>query len=53
MKKVLQTFRWNTSSGSGVASDSARQVAGTAKKRLCLGSADALNEVVERRLQTR
>ena len=37
-----------TSSGSGVAGDSARLVAGTAKKRRCLGSADALHEVVER-----
>ena len=39
-----------TSSGSGVAGDAARPVAGTAKKRRCLGSADALNEVVEREI---
>ena len=38
----------HTSSGSGAAGDAARPVAGTAKKRRCLGSADALNEVVER-----
>ena len=37
-----------TSSGSGVAGDAARPIAGTAKKRRCLGSADVLSEVVER-----
>ena len=37
-------------SGSGVAGDAARPVAGTAKKRRCLGSADVLNEVVEREI---
>ena len=39
-----------TSSGSGVAGDAARPIAGTAKKRRCLGSADALNEKVEREI---
>ena len=39
-----------TSSGSGVAGDTVRPVAGTAKKRRCLGSADVLNEVVEREI---
>ena len=39
-----------TSSGSGVAGDAARPIAETAKKRRCLGSADALNEVVEREI---
>ena len=38
----------HTSSGSGAAGDAARPVAGTAKKRRCLGSADVFNEVVER-----
>ena len=38
----------HTSSGSGAAGDAARPVAGTAKRRRCLGSADVLNEVVER-----
>ena len=37
-----------TSSGSGVAGDAARPVAGTAKKRRCHRSADVLNEIVER-----
>ena len=39
-----------TSSGSGVAGDTVRPVAGTAKKRRCLGSADVLNEIVEREI---
>ena len=39
-----------TSSGSGVAGDAVRPVAGTAKKRRCLGSADVLNEMVEREI---
>ena len=38
----------HTSSGSGAAGDAARPVAGTAKKRRCLRSADVFNEVVER-----
>ena len=38
----------HTSSDSGAAGDAARPVAGTAKKRRCLGSADVLNEVVAR-----
>ena len=37
-----------TSGGSGAAGDAAQPVAGTAKKRRCLRSADVLNEVVER-----
>ena len=40
----------HTSSDSGAAGDAARPVAGTAKKRRCLGSADVLNEVVEREI---
>ena len=39
-----------TSGGSGVAGDSARPVVGTAKERRCLGSTDALHEVVEREI---
>ena len=38
------------SGGAGVAGDAARPIAGTAKKRRCLGSADALNETVEREI---
>ena len=33
-----------------MAGDAARPIAGTAKKRRCLGSADVLNEVVEREI---
>ena len=40
----------HTSSDSGAAGDAARPVAGTAKKRRCLGSADVLSEVVEREI---
>ena len=40
----------HTSSDSGAAGDAARPIAGTAKKRRCLGSADVLNEVVEREI---
>ena len=38
----------NISTDSGAAGDAGRPVAGAAKKRRCLGSADVLNEVVER-----
>ena len=38
------------SSDSGAVGDAARPVAGTSKKRRCLGSADVLNEVVEREI---
>ena len=38
------------SGGSGAVGDSARPVAGTAKKRRCLGSAHVLNELVEREI---
>ena len=38
------------SSGSGAVGDAARPVAGTAKERRCLGSADVLIEVVEREI---
>ena len=38
------------SGGSGAVGDSARTVAGTAKKWRCLGSAHVLNEVVEREI---
>ena len=40
----------HTSSDSGAAGYAARPVVGTAKKRRCLGSADVLNEVVEREI---
>ena len=39
-----------TSNDSGMTSDATRPVAGTAKKRRCLGSADVLNEAVEREI---
>ena len=42
----------HTSSGSGAAGDAALPVAGSAKKRRCLGSADVLNEVVEREIES-
>ena len=42
----------HTSSGSGTAGDAARLVAGTAKKRRCLGSADVLNEIVGREIES-
>ena len=38
------------SGGSGAVRESARPVAGTAKKRRCLDSAQVLNEVVEREI---
>ena len=38
------------SGGSGVTGDAARPIAGTAKKRRCLGSADALHEMVGREI---
>ena len=41
-----------SSSGSGVAGDAARPIAGTAKKRRCLGSADVINEIVEREIES-
>ena len=40
----------HTSNDIGVAGDAPRPVAGTAKKRRCLVSADVLNEVVEREI---
>ena len=35
-----------------MAGDAARPIAGTAKKRRCFGSADVLNEIVEREIES-
>ena len=51
MKKVfLDVSMEHTSKDVRAAGDAARPVAGTAKKRRCLGSADVLDEVVERQI---
>ena len=50
MKRRLDAPVEQDSGGSGAVGDSARPVAGTAKKWRCLGSAHVLNEVVEREI---